>query len=124
MILRGLAIAERLRSNNIPHTVRGEQGRARQLLLGVSGDVAAHNSQAHGETQTLQRAQPESYQSAPFVGVWKTDKETCTNDADAVGDDHGDEAYVTEARAYEATGQRADDVDSTSWYLQVLRTQR
>ena len=120
LIPRLLAVLESLRSNDIAHTVSGEQGSTRELFLGVSGDVARDNCQAHAKSKTLEVAHPQRDEAAPFVVAWESYKQTRADDADDVGHSHGEAAGVGPVCADVATRKERDKLYSATWYLQIL----
>lgn len=73
MIPRRLTILERLRPDNIPHTVPRKHHSPRDLLLRGPRDIRTNHRQAHAESQTLEIAQPKRNQTAPLIGIREAD---------------------------------------------------
>lgn len=123
MIPRSLTVSESLRPDDIAHAVSREQDSSGQLLLGVSGDVAANHGQAHTETQPLEKAQPKTDQACPLVSVRETDEHSSTGNANEVGDNHCGAARVWPLATNKATSEQSRELNEATRNLQVLRAQ-
>lgn len=115
-----LAVLESLRSDDIAHAVSCEQGSARELFLGVTGDVARDDGQAHTKSKALEVAHPQRNEAAPFVVAWESDEQTRADDADYIGHGHGQAAGVGPVRADVAAGKEGNELYCATRYLQVL----
>ena len=102
---------ERLGPNDIAYAIGGEHERSSQLLLRVSGNVAADHRQAHAEAQTLEVTQPKPDQATPLVALWQTNKHCSASDANHVGDDHRRATSVGPLAADEATAEESGELD-------------
>lgn len=119
-IPRLLAVLESLRSDDVAYAVSGEQSSTSELFLGVTGDVARDDGQAHAEPKALEVAHPQRDEAAPFVVAWKSDEQARADDADDVGHGHGKAAGVGPVCADVATRKERDELYCASWNLQVL----
>ena len=122
LIPRLLAVLESLGSNDIAHAVSGEQGSTRELFLGVSGDVARDNCQAHAKSKTLEVTQPQRNQASPGGTVWQTNKHRGASNTNEVGNHHGGATRVGPFAANETASEESSKLHETTGDLQVLGT--
>jgi hypothetical protein len=94
------------------------------LLLSEARDVGADHRQAHAETQTLEVAEPQSDQTAPFLIVGQTHEKSGADDTDEVCDDHGRAAGVRPFAADEAAAKEGGELNEPAGDLEILRAQR
>lgn len=107
----------------IAYTIPGKQDGASELLLCGASDVAADHGQAHAKSQSLEKAEPQSDKTAPFVAARQSNKKSSTNYAYGVGCHHCETADTRPTRANEAASQKRNKLNRTSGNLQVLRSE-
>lgn len=88
VIAGGFTRLERLRPNNIPHAISSEKQGTGHLLLRISSNIRADNDQTHAESQTLEIAEPEGNQTAPFIRVREAHQQSGPEDTGQIGKDH------------------------------------
>ena len=113
----------RLWSYDVSHTVPREQDGSCELLLCLPSDIRTNHGQTHAEPQPLEEAKPEPDQPAPFVAVWQSDKQSGSDDAYRIRDDHGGASQIWPFRADDASADQSEELHRSTWDLKVLSSQ-
>jgi hypothetical protein len=101
-----------LRADDVPNAIAREEQGGSELFLSVPSDITAYHSKTQGEAEALEVAKPESDETTPFVVGGESDEEGGADDADGVGDNHGETAGVVgEFGADVAAEEEGEELD-------------